>query len=268
MPRLSVDLDIVYTPWQTPREQALKAISDELAAIASRMKARSLDTRLIASKDRNETKLIVDDGTHQVKLEVNTVFRGTAMAIEDRTVQPKTSKMFSVALELPILNVDELYGSKLVAAMDRQHPRDLFDAWKMLELQGLTDATIECFMTYLAGHNRPIHEVLFSNPKDISLEFESDFVGMTAEPVGLETLLETRARIMTDLPRRLTEVQRHFLIGLSRAEPDWGLLRCPHAEQLPALRWKLSNLQKFSKQRPRDFQQHAAELALNLDRTG
>ena len=33
--------------------------------------------------------------------------------------------MFFSELKLPVLNEYELYGSKLVAALDRQHPRDL-----------------------------------------------------------------------------------------------------------------------------------------------
>ena len=37
MPRLSVDIDVVYLPWQTPRDEALQAINQELAAIAARL---------------------------------------------------------------------------------------------------------------------------------------------------------------------------------------------------------------------------------------
>jgi len=32
MPRLSVDIDVVYLPWQVSRERALQAINQELAA--------------------------------------------------------------------------------------------------------------------------------------------------------------------------------------------------------------------------------------------
>jgi hypothetical protein len=41
MPRLSVDIDVVYTPWQTPREQPLAAIAGEIDAIAGRLAKRS-----------------------------------------------------------------------------------------------------------------------------------------------------------------------------------------------------------------------------------
>ena len=153
-----------------------------------------------------------------------------------------------------------LYGSKLVAAMDRQHPRDLFDVLKMFESGGLSDAAVECFVTYLAGHNRPTHEVLFGNEKDIAHEYHQHFVGMTAEPVSLDVLLEIRARLREELPQRLTGQHKQFLTGLARAQPDWTLLQCSHASELPALRWKLGNLQTFSQRRPADFEKQAATL--------
>ena len=260
MPRLSVDIDVVYTPWQGPREQALAAIADEIEAIAGRLAKRGMRTRKVASKDVGETKLLIERGDDQVKVEVNAVFRGTVLPVERRSLTSRTAEMFGAELAVPVLATAELYGSKLVAAMDRQHPRDLFDVWKMFESDGLSEATVECFVTYLAGHNRPTHEVLFGNDKDIADEYRNTFVGMTAEPVGLETLLETRARLRAELPQRLTGAQRQFLAGLARAQPDWSLLQCPHAGNLPALRWKLANLQTFSKRRPGDFEDQAKVL--------
>ena len=61
-----------------------------------------------------------------------------------------------------------------------------------------------------------------------------------------------------ELPQRLTAKQRQFLVGLARAQPDWTLLQCPHASELPALRWKVGNLQTFSQRRPADFEKLAA----------
>jgi predicted nucleotidyltransferase component of viral defense system len=181
MPRLSVDIDVVYTPWHTPRDEALVAINAEIDAIAARLKRQGLATRKLSSKDLGDTKLVVEAAQAQVKVEVNVVFRGTVLPVERRALSAKTAQLFSTALMLPTLAPAELYGSKLVAAMDRQHPRDLFDAWQMLDGMGLTDETIECFVIYLAGHNRPIHEVLFGNDKNISAEYQQNFVGMTTE---------------------------------------------------------------------------------------
>lgn len=264
MPRLSVDIDVVYTPWQHPREQALLAIAAELNAIAERVAKLGLTARAVPSKDLGDTKLLVENESNQVKVEVNVVFRGTVLPIERRALTSRTALMFSAELEVPVLATAELYGSKRVAAMDRQHPRDLFDVWQMFESDGLTDEAVECFVTYLAGHNRPTHEVLFGNEKDIASEDADNFAGMTTEPVGLATLLQTRDRLRSELPRRLTDKHRSFLNGLAHAEPDWTLLQCPHAAELPALRWKLANLQTFHQRRPADFEKQAALLEAQL----
>lgn len=267
MPRLSVDIDVVYLPWQTPRDEALQAINQELAAIASRIAPLGVQTRLVSARDIGDTKLIVENETSQVKIEVNVVFRGNVLPAEQRTLSARTRDLFSVEFELPTLVPDELYASKLVAALDRQHPRDLFDVWQLYESGGISDGMVECFVIYLAGHNRPPHELLFCNDKDIASEYERSFVGMTEVDCSLDTLLEVRAQLQRELPQRLTDTHRQFLSGLVRAEPDWSLLQCPHAAELPALRWKLHNLETFRKRRPEGFVAQADALDAGLNQT-
>jgi len=267
MPRLSVDIDVVYVPWQTPRDEALRAINQELAAIAKRVEPLGVQTRLIRSKDLGDTKLIVENDTSQVKVEVNVVFRGTVLPAERRPLSARTSDLFGVEFDVPMLASDELYAGKLVAALDRQHPRDLFDVWRLYESGGITDGMIECFVIYLAGHNRPPHEVLFGNDKDIAGEYERAFVGLTEVACSLETLLDARARLRHELPRLLSPAHKRFLSGLVRAQPDWSLVQCQHAAQLPALRWKLRNLETFRKRRPEDFAAQADALDAGLGRS-
>lgn len=264
MPRLSVDIDVVYRPWKIPRDKALEDINQELAAIARRVERLGVQTRLIRSKDLGDTKLIVENEASQVKVEVNVVFRGTVLPIERRPLSSRTGDLFGVEFAVPVLAPDELYAGKLVAALDRQHPRDLFDVWQLFQTGGLTDAMVECFVVYLAGHNRPTHEVLFGNDKDITAEYERAFVGMTEVDCPLEVLLETRSQLRQELSQRLSAAHRQFLRGLARAQPDWSLLQCPHADQLPALRWKLANLATFRKRRPRDFGGQADMLDVGL----
>ncbi|BAP89244.1 Ync [Burkholderiales bacterium GJ-E10] len=267
MPRLSVDIDVVYRPWQVRREDALNAINGELAAIARRVAPLGVQTRLVRSRDFGDTKLTVERDESQVKIEVNVVFRGTVLPVERKPLNPKTSDLFSVEFEAPILARDELYASKLVAALDRQHPRDLFDVWQLYQSGGLSNGMVECFVLYLAGHNRPPHEVLFGNDKDIVQEYERAFVGMTEVDCPLQTLLETRVRLRQEVLRRLTAGQKRFLSGLVRMEPDWALLQCRHAAELPALRWKLANLASFRNRRPADFLAQVEALDAGLAQT-
>jgi len=133
MPRLSVDIDVVYLPWQTPRDEALQAINQELAAIAQRVEPLGVQTRLTRSKDLGDTKLIAENESSQEKVEVNVVFRGTVRPATHSPLSTRTSDLFGVEYEVPTLVPDERYASKLAAALDRQHPRDLFDVWQLFE---------------------------------------------------------------------------------------------------------------------------------------
>jgi hypothetical protein len=81
MPRLSVDIDLVYVHWDVPREEALQAINDEIAAIAGRIKAAGIGARPVGSKDLGNMKLIAEDDTAQAKIEVNAIFRGTVLPV-------------------------------------------------------------------------------------------------------------------------------------------------------------------------------------------
>jgi predicted nucleotidyltransferase component of viral defense system len=265
MPRLSVDIDVVYLPRNVPRDQALSEIAAELDAVEKRLSNLGLRTRTVPSGSLDETKLVVENARSQVKVEVNVVFRGTVLPPERHSLTARTADMFSAELEAPLLATAELYGSKLVAAMDRQHPRDLFDVWQMFEAGDFSDDVVECFVVYLAGHNRPTHEVLFGNEKSIAAEYRNTFVGMTTEPVELATLEAARMRLRAELPRRLTRNQREFLIGLSRADPDWSLLNCAHAAELPALKWKLANLEAFTTKQPKRSQEQTRILQERLE---
>ena len=228
MPRLSVDIDAVYTDHRTPRSDALKAIAAGLETARGRLVSVGIQADISATQQGDETKLFIQRDRVLVKVEVNHVFRGTVLPVESKRLNAEARNLFTTDVSAPLLATAELYGSKLVAALDRQHPRDLFDVHGLFETGGLTADTIECFICYLAGHNRPIHEVLFSRDQEISLAFENEFVGMTRTPVTLPELQETRRKLRAELLSKITEEQKRFLIGLVSGEPDWALMKCPH----------------------------------------
>lgn len=260
MPRLSVDVDLVYTDHATPRTAALKAVSDGLNQARNRLVELGMDAQVAATNKGDEIKLFIQRGTILVKVEVNHVFRGTVLPVENRPLNAAARRVFTTDLSAPVLAPVELYGSKLVAAMDRQHPRDIFDVRGLYDTTGLTADVIECFVCYLAGHNRPVHEVLFSNDIDLAPVFENEFVGMTQTPISLAELQKVRAKLKKQLPAVLTDNHRQFLVGLVSGEPDWQLMKCPHLQKLPAIQWKLQNLARLKKSNPTKFAQQAGEL--------
>jgi predicted nucleotidyltransferase component of viral defense system len=264
MPRLSVDIDVVYTDHKASRDEALKFISDGLESARKRLIKLGLDAKVSATQQGDEIKLFIRRGGNQVKVEVNHVFRGTVLPVQTRQLGDRARKLFTTELFAMILATPELYGSKLVAAMDRQHPRDLFDVHGLFERDGLTAEVVECFVCYLAGHNRPVHEVLFSRDVDMSLAFENEFAGMARIPVTLAELQRIRRKLKSELPAAMTPDQHRFLLGLVSGDPDWTLMKCRHLSQLPAIKWKLQNLAKLKKSNPGKFTQQAEELRARL----
>ncbi len=167
-------------------------------------------------------------------------------------------------LDLPVASLEDVYGGKLVAALDRQHPRDLFDVMQLFAHEDITPCIRRAFVVYLACSNRPLHEVLFPSFQDIRHDYEHNFTGMTAEPVPLESLLETRERLAQELQQGLDEAERKFLLSLAAGTPEFSLLDIAHLEHLPGIRWKLMNLEKLKKTNAGKFSAQAEALAGKL----
>jgi predicted nucleotidyltransferase component of viral defense system len=260
MPRLSVDLDLVFPDHTLPREEALARINEAIRNSAERLTSRGFLTHTIASTDAGETKLLVRRGAVELKVEVNFVMRGTVHPVRNASLSPRASEVLLADLELPVVSLEDMYGGKLVAAMDRQHPRDLFDCLQLFAHEGITLAIRRAFVVYLACHNRPVHEVLFPAVRDISQEYEGTFKGMTAEPVELSELIAARERLIHELQSGLDADERKFLISFVRNQPEWSLLGIPHLAELPGIRWKLHNLGQLAKLSPKKFATQADEL--------
>jgi hypothetical protein len=262
MPRLSVDIDLVYTNLEHPdRASALKAIGTSLRVITDLLQSKlRLSVRATTSGSEHESKLFVSRGTALFKVEVNHVFRGMVYPVVRGSLSAQAQALFSRELSVPMLDPDELYASKLVAALDRQHPRDLFDIMMLFESGGITPRIRRAFTVYLAGHNRPIHELLPPNPQDICSVFENEFAGMTREEVTIQQLESVRERLFKEFPGSLDDSERAFLISLKRLKPNWNLLGLPGVERLPALRWKLMNLEILSRSNPAKYRKMVKAL--------
>jgi len=264
MPRLSVDIDVVFTDYSLDRESALKAIGADLGAVKAAITAMGHRAVLPTTKSGDDVKLLVNGSDSQVKVEVNFVFRGTVLPVMRKPLVQKAQNLFTTEIAVPVLETAELYGSKLVAAMDRQHPRDIFDVMKMLDKYGWQSSFVDCFVAYLAGHNRPMHEVIFPSKQPLEPAFTNEFAGMPSEPIALNTLERIQERMITELPHALTTSHRDFLLSLVRAEPAWDLMPFKHLQQLPALQWKLLNLRKLKSRNPARFAAQHDELAMRL----
>lgn len=264
MPRLSVDLDLVFIDHTLPREQALAHINEALRQASERLKNRGFQTHAPTGA-AGETKLLVRRGGVEVKIEVNVVLRGTVQHVRRVVLTPSARDVLLADLEIPVVSLEDMYGGKLVAALDRQHPRDLFDVMQLFAYEGITPGIRRAFVVYLASHGRPVHEVLFPSLRDIRNDYTHNFQGMTAGPVPLDALLTARERMVRELRQGLDDNERRFLFSLVAGEPEWQLLGIAHLEYLPAIRWKLHNLVQLKKANAKKFAEQADALSARLD---
>ncbi len=249
LPRLSVDIDLTYLPVQE-RAESLAAIDAAMTRIAERIERGLPEATVTMSRPKGEkavTKLIVRQAGVQIKVEVTPVLRGCVYEPVTMAVSPAVEEEFGFA-EMQVVSPADLYAGKIVAALDRQHPRDLFDVRDLLARDGISDALRRAFLVYLISHPRPIAELLAPTRKPLEAEFHRGFEGMSSEPVTLKDLVQAREAIIEAMVAHMPQAHRNFLIGFKQGKPDWTLAGVPGAE-LPAVRWKQHNLDRLAAER-------------------
>jgi predicted nucleotidyltransferase component of viral defense system len=251
LPRLSVDIDLVYLPMED-RDEAMKNIAEALSRIADAIVKAMPDTEIIRSYEdqADALRLFVSQGSDRIKIELSPVLRGSVFPEELREVSPAVEAQFGY-VEMQLLSIPDLYAGKICAALDRQHPRDLFDVKLLFENEGLKDDLVKTFLVYLISHNRTMAELLQPTRKDIAGIYEGEFLRMSQIDVSLDELLAVRERLISEINQALTDEQRKFLLSFKARRPEWELLGIDGVDKLPAVRWKLQNLERMSEDRHR-----------------
>ena len=175
--------------------------------------------------------------------------RGAVFPSSERALSKKAQKLFELSVSVMTLSLADLYGGKLCAALDRQHPRDLFDVDLLMKTEGITDDIRKAFVVYLASHDRPINELIDPVRKDVRRIFENEFSGMTSVPVRYEDLMDAREKLIAAIKNDLTDKERKFLVSVKEMNPQWELLGLDGVDKLPSIQWKLMNIRKMSKKK-------------------
>ena len=245
-PRLSVDIDLAYLPINS-RDKALKDICETLDAIGVDLKGAFPDVELTeAYKSKSDAlRLIVSRKGVQIKVELSPVLRGTVYEPQLMEVCEYVEEEFGF-VEMPVVALADLYAGKICAALDRQHPRDFFDVKYLLDNEGLTTDIRKALLVYLAGHNRPMVELLRPQYKDISSSYLGEFTNMAAVDIPLDELIAVREQLVALIHIGLTESEKRFLMSFKNRKPDWSLLGLDGINELPAIKWKQINLAKMA----------------------
>ena len=244
MPRLSVDIDLTYLPTAN-RGDAIEHIVELLNKIKSGLTPVLPDAE-IEIITGHSPKLFIRSMNAMIKVEPNIVIRGSLLPPVRRVLSKNTQSQYEVFIEVQCLDKAELYAGKLCAALDRQHPRDLFDLLALKPLNEISELTRQTFVAYLTAHPRPISELLTPNRKPIKIEYENQFVGMTHEPIALDVLENVRTELFNWVRHALSEKERKFLLSIKMGNPEWSLMPFQSLASWPAVQWKLQNIHKMN----------------------
>ena len=253
MPRLSVDIDLTYLP-VNERKAALEGISKSLLSISEKIRKMFPDSQVTLQKIRSLNSLkgvIVRRGDATIKVEPNLILRGFIFAPQVRNLSKKAQDLFETAVTMKILSEAELYGGKICAALDRQHPRDLFDVKTLLDSGGFNEETRKAFIVHLISHLRPMVELLNPSFIDIRAIYEKDFKDMMLEKVEYEELVETRNRLIDLIRNSFTPEEKKFFLSVKSGEPEWNLLGLRGIENLPGVKWKILNIKNMPSKKHR-----------------
>lgn len=259
MPRLSVDIDLTYVEIGE-RKETLEGINAALIRIKERIEALRPSIR-VQHKDK-VCKLQLDEHGVLIKIEVNMVGRGLLGEPNKAPLCDATQEQFDVFCAMPLVSLAQLYGGKLCAALDRQHPRDLFDVKLLLENEGFTDEIKQGFILGLVSSNRPTHEMLDPHLLDQRTVFENQFEGMSVIEFSYDDYEATRLQLIETVKASLSEEDKAFLLSLNRLTPDWSIY---DYQNFPSVKWKLLNLEKFKTDNSEAYEQQLNELESILE---
>jgi len=230
------------------RDISLQMIAESLERIKYSIEKVAPAVRV--EHKRGISKLLISAFRAQIKLEVNQTNRGAFAPTNKMTLCNRAQEKFDTFCAIQVVSLGQLYGGKICAALDRQHPRDLFDVKFLLENEGLSDEVKIGFLFCLLSSNRPINELLSPNLKDQRLAMENQFDGMSSEVFTYEEYEIGRAELIDVINKSLTEVDKAFLLNFQNLTPDWTVY---DFERFPAIQWKLKNLQYLKNSNPEKY---------------
>lgn len=269
MPRLSIDIDLIYLPI-SDRDSSLNAITNSFARIAINIdKEEGIHAKVTDFRRNAVPKINVRNEFAQIKVETSPVLRGTVSPCCSMSNCRSAEDEFG-HVTLNVASFEDVYAGKIAAALDRQHPRDLFDVKVLYENEGLTEELFRAFMIYAVSSNKPMHELLAPRQELAKSLFENEFAGMARDDAGWAGLEEARRQLHADIHEGLSDDFAKFLVSVHNAEPDFACLGFPDEiaaklEKLPAVQWKILNLEKLKRSNPAKHQQQLAMLQKLFD---
>lgn len=258
--RLSVDIDFNYIgqlsreEMQRERSEIVRATEEITKALGYKLQKNHDDYAL------NEWFLTYQNhmgSPDQIQVEINFLMRATALAPQLRQAIPIGDEP---VCEFPVLAIEELFAGKIKAMIDRKHPRDLYDLFRLGKARLNYDSDLMRKLTVLlcSTMNRDLRSYSMSRFANI----DEEAIQRLVYPLLMATDRPTGAQMFAVASPILEGVLDHrreanFLEAMAAGKYQPELLFPKDARIVgrirnhPALLWKAENVRQYlSKQKP------------------
>lgn len=249
MPRLSVDLDLTFQP-VTERDEFISRIKKVFQDMEKRL--AYYRPQIIKTKEGVPKQARITKDDIKIKAEINLILRGSVYPPESLELCGKAQEMFEKNVKVLCASFEDQYAGKFCAALDRQHPRDLFDVKLFFESHKFTEEIKKAFLVYLICGNRPMHEMIKPTLLDQRLLFTEQFQGMVENSPTYEELELAREKLVDTVGIELSSADKEFLMSVKKGTPNWDHLGLNKVELLPGIKWKMVNIERMSPERRYD----------------
>ena len=130
-----------------------------------------------------------------------------------------------------------------------QHPRDLFDIKILFDNEGLTEEIKNGFIVCLLGDSGAPYELLNPHIKDQREVLRTNFDEITDIEFTYADHEKALQKLIKVLHKSFTKADKEFLLSFFSLHPKWDLVGIPNIQKLPAVQWKIKNLEKMSKEK-------------------
>jgi len=255
LPRVSIDIDLTYIDFDD-RNTAISNIEDAMDRICININKIGINAII---KGTDSKKIYCSDNFITIKIEPNYTIRGYAYEPELMRICETAEEKFGFA-KINVVSKQELYGGKICAALDRQHPRDLFDVKELLDNKELTEDIIKGFIVLLLGAGRPLHEMLNPNILEQNEVFTNEFQGMTDKEFSYDCHVKTLKALIEIVNTNVKSDYKDFLLDFVRLQHNFSDIDIPNLDKLPAIMWKVRNLEKLRDTKKSKFDEQYAKL--------
>ena len=257
LPRLSVDIDLNYLGL------------DREIMLADRREHESVLSELLTANGYNLKRVPEEHAggkwrlgyrsysgiTQNIELDLNYMHRIALMPVEKRSSFPLGT--FKVD-NIPVLDIHELAAGKLCALIARCKPRDLFDAYHLLNHAELEQSALrKCFVVYAAFNKVDFSEVSgLEELKFDTQQFRQELMETLANGTTTDTPQQYLGKLLNGCQEKLnailpfTESELEFLTAVNkRGKIKSELLSdsqawCELVSKHPMLQWKVFNVRK------------------------